>query len=170
MMIPYLIAGAIGFVVGKLVENSNTSKYNDGGEVSEKEKQEWKKFVLDNSSWFDDESDEDSEEITLTTRENGDIYNEQVGQKDIDEAKYIYQKIKLKFPKTQGKIERVDEYVYLFLQPSKSNEQIENKEIRTIMNQLIEEYELSIEIETDNKKKKMYRDLIEGYKLLLESE
>jgi len=35
-MFPYLIAGAIGFGVAKLVENSNTSKYADGGDVSEK--------------------------------------------------------------------------------------------------------------------------------------
>ena len=35
-MLPYLIAGAIGFGVAKLFENSNTSKYDDGGDVSEK--------------------------------------------------------------------------------------------------------------------------------------
>ena len=36
IMLPYLIAGAIGFGVAKLFENSNTSKYDDGGDVSEK--------------------------------------------------------------------------------------------------------------------------------------
>ena len=36
-MFPYLIAGAIGFVVAKVVQDSNTSKYEEGGEVSEKE-------------------------------------------------------------------------------------------------------------------------------------
>ena len=38
IMLPYLIAGAIGFGVAKLFENSNTSKYDDGGDVYEKEK------------------------------------------------------------------------------------------------------------------------------------
>jgi hypothetical protein len=106
-----------------------------GGQVSAKEIEEWKKYVLSNSSWFDNESD-DSVEITLTTRENGDTYNEQVGQKDIDEAKNIYKKIISKFPKTQGKIERVDEYVYLHLKPSKSTEELEEeKRIETTQNQ-----------------------------------
>ena len=106
-----------------------------GGQVSAKEIEDWRKYVLDNSSWFDNESD-DSVEITLTTRENGDTYNEQVGQKDIDEAKNIYKKIISKFPKTQGKIERVDEYVYLYLKPSKSNEELEEeKRIETTQNQ-----------------------------------
>jgi hypothetical protein len=36
--------------------------------------------------------------------------------------------------------------------------------------QLIEGYELSLEIETDKKKIKMYNDLIEGYELALELE
>jgi hypothetical protein len=36
--------------------------------------------------------------------------------------------------------------------------------------QLIEGYELALEIETDKKKIKMYRDLIEGYELALELE
>ena len=110
-------------------------KMSNGGSVSAKEIEDWRKYVLSNSSWFDNESD-DSVEITLTTRENGDTYNEKVGQKDIDEAKYIFQKIKLKFPKTQGKIERVDEYVYLYLKPSKSNEELEEeKRIETTRNQ-----------------------------------
>jgi hypothetical protein len=110
-------------------------RFAGGGSVSAKEIEDWRKYVLSNSSWFDNESD-DSVEITLTTRENGDTYNEKVGQKDIDEAKYIFQKIKLKFPKTQGKIERVDEYVYLYLKPSKSNEELEEeKRIETTRNQ-----------------------------------
>jgi len=135
-MFPYLIAGAIGFVVAKVVQDSNTSKYEEGGEVSEKEKQEWRKFVLDNSSWFDNESDEDSEQITLTTRENGDVYNEEVGQKDINEANDIAKKVKLKFPKTQYEIERVGEFVYLYLRPSKSNKELEDdKAIKNIKDQ-----------------------------------
>jgi hypothetical protein len=36
--------------------------------------------------------------------------------------------------------------------------------------QLIEGYELSLEIETNEQKIKMYRDLIEGYELALELE
>ena len=36
--------------------------------------------------------------------------------------------------------------------------------------QLIEGYELALELETDKKKIKMYRDLIEGYELALELE
>ncbi len=108
--------------------NSNTSKYEEGGEVSEKEKQEWRKFVLDNSSWFNDESDEDSEEISLTTRRNGNISKEEVGQMDLDEANDIAKKVKSKFPKTQYNIERVDEYVYLYLRPRKTEKELKDEE------------------------------------------
>ena len=32
-MLPYLIAGAIGFVVGKLLEEDEAPKYDDGGSI-----------------------------------------------------------------------------------------------------------------------------------------
>ena len=32
-MLPYLIAGAIGFVVGKLLEEDEAPKFEDGGQV-----------------------------------------------------------------------------------------------------------------------------------------
>ena len=37
-MLPYLIAGAIGFVVAKIFEEDEAPKYADGGDVYEKEK------------------------------------------------------------------------------------------------------------------------------------
>ena len=39
-----------------------------------------------------------------------------------------------------------------------------------LYNQLIEGYELALELETDEEKIKMYNDLIEGYQLALELE
>ena len=57
-----------------------------------------------------------------------------------------------------------------------ANTNYENKYIQNISNkkelykQLIEGYELSLEIETNEQKIKMYRDLIEGYELALELE
>lgn len=103
----------------------------NGGELNTNEMKteikNWKKFVLENKTWFDNESDNSSDEILLTTRENGNIYNEEVGQKDIDEAKDIAKKVISKFPKTQYNIERVDEYVYLYLRPNKTDKELEQE-------------------------------------------
>jgi hypothetical protein len=52
------------------------------------------------------------------------------------------------------------------------DESIENEEVSKaeLYNQLIEGYELALELETDEEKIKMYNDLIEGYQLALELE
>ena len=121
----------------KLADGSNTTfdgnnpdiRFAGGGGVSEKEKQEWKKFVLDNSSWFDDESrdNDDDNEILLTTRRNGNTSYDEVGQMDLDEANDIAKKVKYKFPKTEYNIETVDEYVYLYLRPTKTEKELEQE-------------------------------------------
>ncbi|MCX8483089.1 MAG: hypothetical protein ORN50_05870, partial [Crocinitomicaceae bacterium] len=121
------------FMLGDKSEESDFSPYNDidnlgsdvttlyirpsknfatGGEV-EKKNEKWKKFVLENKSWFDNETEnEEDEEILLTTREHGNVGNEQWGKEDINEAKEIIKKVVSKFPETQYKIEQVDEFVY----------------------------------------------------------
>jgi hypothetical protein len=136
------------FMLGDKSEESDFSPYNDidnlgsdvttlyirpsknfatGGEV-EKKNEKWKKFVLENSSWFDDETEnEEDEEILLTTRRNGNTAYEEVGEADITEAKEIIKKVVSKFPETQYKIERVDEYVYLYLRPSKTEKELEEE-------------------------------------------
>jgi len=54
----------------------------------------------------------------------------------------------------------------------KIDKSIENKEVSKgeLYNELIEGYELALELETDEEKIKMYNDLIEGYQLALELE
>lgn len=115
----------------EITELEGYEEFATGGEV-EKKNENWKKFVLDNRSWFDDESENvDDDEILLTTREHGDVGNEQWGKEDVNEAKQIIKTITSKFPETQYKIEQVDEFVYLYLKPSKSERELqEEKELK----------------------------------------
>ena len=80
-----------------------------------KSKRDWLSFVKDNSSYFDVE-EESEESVTLTTRENGNVGDEEYGIEDIEEAKSIVKKIKEKYPKTKVSIYTVDEFVYLELE------------------------------------------------------
>ena len=108
-------------------------RFEKGGKMArgggiEKKIDKWKKFVLDNKSWFDDESEDvEDNEILLTTRKNGDVGNEEWGREDVNEAKQIVKKIISKFPTSQYKIEQVDEYVYVYLKPSKSEREIQEE-------------------------------------------
>jgi len=84
-------------------------------------KRDWLSFVKDNSSYFDVE--EESEEfVILTTRENGNVGDEEYGIEDIEEAKSIVKKIKEKYPKTKVSIYTVDEFVYLELENTNERE------------------------------------------------
>ena len=87
---------------------------------------EWRKYVLENSSWFEDHSEEEpfNNEIILVTRDNGSVGDEEVGEEDVDEAKKIIKKVVAKYPKTQYELEEVDEWVYLRLMPNKTKEQL----------------------------------------------
>jgi len=86
-------------------------------------------FIKENS-YFTDETEDD--EITFVTRENGDVGNETPGAKDIQEAKRLKELIIKKFPDSKVNIENVDEWIYLYVDLSKSNEvskKESNKEI-----------------------------------------
>lgn len=86
-------------------------------------------FIKENS-YFTDETEGD--EITFVTRENGDVGNETPGAKDIQEAKRLKELIIKKFPDSKVNIENVDEWIYLYVDLSKSNEvskKESNKEI-----------------------------------------
>jgi hypothetical protein len=78
-------------------------------------KKDWLSYVKDNISYFDLE-DESEDFVTLTTRENGNVGDEEYGIEDVEEAKSIVKKIKEKYPKTKFKIYTVDEFVYLELE------------------------------------------------------
>lgn len=108
--------------------NKGGSTYAEGGRL----KEDWKKYVLENSSWFENETEEESNnnQINLRTRENGDVGYEEVGQEDINEAKNIIKKVVAKFPKTQYEIEEVDEWVHLNLMPNKTEEQLNEEKIK----------------------------------------
>ena len=82
-------------------------------------KRGWLSYVKDNSSYFDIE-DESEEFVLLTTRENGNVGDEEYGIEDIEEAKSIVKKIKEKYPKTKVSIYTVDEFVYLELEAPKN--------------------------------------------------
>jgi ppGpp synthetase/RelA/SpoT-type nucleotidyltranferase len=106
----------VGRKVAAKVYRQQQGKMANGGKV-----EEWKKFVLNNKSWFDDESEDGSDdEILLTTRRHGNVGREQWGKEDVDEAKQIVKKVTSKFPDVSYEIEQVDEYVYLYFRPSKS--------------------------------------------------
>jgi predicted ABC-type ATPase len=115
-----------GWLTMKLMKEMK--KMAEGGYVDKGgNDKKWNQYVLENRSWFDDETNEDSlkDEIILATRRHGNTSQEEVGQFDIDEAKNIIKKVIAKFPKTQYKIERVDEYVYLYLRADKTLEELE---------------------------------------------
>ena len=94
------------------IKRLGSLKMND--EIDEKYKT-LKKYLLDNKSWFKDEtnySNENNHTIVLTTRENGDIYNGTPSKKDFLEAKKILDIVKSKFD-ILGDIDYADETVIL---------------------------------------------------------
>jgi hypothetical protein len=78
----------------------------------------WLKYVKDNISYFDIDDEEDNF-VMISTRENGNVGDEEHGVEDVKEAKSILKKIKEKYPNTKGDIYTVDEFVYLELEAPK---------------------------------------------------
>lgn len=79
---------------------------------------EWLQFIKNNKSYFNIE-EESEDYVQLTTRENGNVGDEEYGIADIEEAKSIVKKLKEKYPKTKISIYTVDEFVYLELEAPK---------------------------------------------------
>jgi hypothetical protein len=75
---------------------------------------DWSKYVNDNSGYLKIE-EETEDTIQLVTRKNGNVGDEEYSQKDVQEAKDVYNKIKEKYPNTKAKLYNVDEWVYLEL-------------------------------------------------------
>jgi hypothetical protein len=75
---------------------------------------DWSKYVNDNSGYLKIE-EETEDTIQLATRKNGNVGDEEYSQKDVQEAKDVYNKIKEKYPNTKAKLYNVDEWVYLEL-------------------------------------------------------
>ena len=71
------------------------------------------KFIESTKTYMDVYDKDDTEEILLQTRENGDVGYEEAGDKDIAEAERVQKLIKNKFPDLRVSIEEVDEWVHL---------------------------------------------------------
>ena len=68
---------------------------------------------VNKESYFDHDEDED-DELTFITRENGDVHAETVGDRDRQEAAILIKKLKLQFPnKLIFNYEEVDEWMYV---------------------------------------------------------
>ena len=108
---------AINGIRAALLKSDKENKIKNE-EIEKNKKKElakdWFKFIKDNKSYF--QIDEETEDmIHLNTRENGNVANEVHSQKDVEEAKNIYKKVKEKYPNTKGKIYTIDEWVDLEL-------------------------------------------------------
>jgi len=77
------------------------------------------KFIESTKTYMDVYDKDDTEEILLQTRENGDVGYEEAGDKDIAEAERVQKLIKKKFPDLIVSIEEVDEWVHLNIQAPK---------------------------------------------------
>lgn len=71
------------------------------------------KFIESTKTYMDVYDEDDTEEILLKTRENGNVGDEEPGDKDITEAERVQKLIKKKFPDLRVSIEEVDEWVHL---------------------------------------------------------
>ena len=71
------------------------------------------KFIESTKTYMEVYDEDDTEEILLQTRENGDVGYEEAGDKDIAEAERVQKLIKNKFPDLRVSIEEVDEWVHL---------------------------------------------------------
>jgi len=71
------------------------------------------KFIESTKTYMDVYDEDNTEEILLQTRENGDVGYEEAGDKDIAEAERVQKLIKKKFPDLRVSIEEVDEWVHL---------------------------------------------------------
>ena len=77
------------------------------------------KFIGSTKTYMDVYDEDDTDEIILQTRENGDVGYEEAGDKDIQEAGRVQKLIKKKFPELRVEIEEVDEWVHLNILPPK---------------------------------------------------
>jgi hypothetical protein len=71
------------------------------------------KFVESTKTYMEIYDEDDTEEILLTTRDNGNVGDETAGDADIKEAGRVQKLIKKKFPDLIVDIEEVDEWVHL---------------------------------------------------------
>jgi|TARA_B110000977_G_C11063439_1_gene486865 hypothetical protein len=71
------------------------------------------KFVESTKTYMEVYDEDDTEEIMLTTRDNGNVGDETAGDADIKEAGRVQKLIKKKFPDLIVDIEEVDEWVHL---------------------------------------------------------
>ena len=71
------------------------------------------KFVESTKTYMEVYDEDDTEEILLTTRDNGNVGDETPGDADIKEAGRVQKLIKKKFPNLIVDIEEVDEWVHL---------------------------------------------------------
>lgn len=71
------------------------------------------KFVESTKTYMEVYDEDDTEEILLTTRDNGNVGDETPGDADIKEASRVQKLIKKKFPDLIVDIEEVDEWVHL---------------------------------------------------------
>ena len=108
----------------KFMGDYEDSLYEDKDKLVEKIK------GLIGNTWFDFESvdeDEISDEISLSTRENGDVGEEEAGQADIDEAKRIIKILKDNGFQCNGSV--VDEWVQIDIDiPKDKNEEDEEQD------------------------------------------
>lgn len=80
------------------------------------------KFIESTKTYMEVYDENNTEEILLQTRENGDVGYEEAGSGDVAEAERVQKLINKKFPDLRVEIEEVDEWVHLNIWPPKVHE------------------------------------------------
>jgi hypothetical protein len=71
------------------------------------------KAIASTKTYMEVEEADDMKEILIATRENGDVYDDTAGPKDIEEAQRVQKILMKKFPGIKVQVETVDEWVHL---------------------------------------------------------
>jgi hypothetical protein len=71
------------------------------------------KAIASTKTYMDIEEADDTREILIATRENGNVYDDTAGAEDIKEAQRVQKILMKKFPGIKVQIETVDEWVHL---------------------------------------------------------
>ena len=71
------------------------------------------KAIASTKTYMDVEEADNMYEILIATRENGDVYDDTAGPKDIEEAQRVQKILMKKFPGLQVQVQTVDEWVHL---------------------------------------------------------
>lgn len=106
-------AGKYGFKNLKVVNESVQAVNESEGTFDKALHKKVLKAIASTKTYMQVEEDDNMKEILIATRENGDVYDDTAGPKDIEEAQRVQKILMKKFPGIKVQVETVDEWVHL---------------------------------------------------------